>query len=100
MKLFIYSIYDTAAAGYMRPFFQQSDAQAVRIFSDLSIEAGHELAKHPEDYSLFRLAMFDDNDGKIESLHPECLITGLEAVAKSRQVNPQQLQAFDDEVSS
>lgn len=87
MKMVIYSIYDTAAAAYMRPFFVQSDGQATRMFTDIALDAEHEVGKHPEDYSLHRLGQFDDNNGALMPENVECIITALEVVAKSRQVN-------------
>ncbi len=87
MKLNVYSIYDTAAGLYSRPFFCQSDAEALRMFSDLSVDAEHPVGKHPEDYAIFRLGTFDDNKGILQNEENECLSTGLEVVSKSRNVN-------------
>ncbi len=84
MKLINYSIYDTASALYSRPFFCQSDGEAVRLFVDLASDADHPVGKHPEDYSLFRTGQFDDCKGKFTNEDNECLQTGLEAVAQSR----------------
>lgn len=87
MKLNIYSIYDTAAGLYSRPFFCQSDAEAIRMFADLSVDAEHPVGNHPEDYSLFRLGIYDDVKGSLGNEDNECLSTALEQVAKSRKVN-------------
>lgn len=86
MKLNIYSIYDTAVGAYMRPQFMQSDGQAIRLFSDLATSADNEVGKHPEDYSLVRLGVWDDNTGKFQPEDKETLITGNEAVANSRKI--------------
>jgi hypothetical protein len=86
MNLNIYSIYDTATAAYMRPFYMQSDAAAVRSFSDLAVSADHEIANHPGDYSLVRIGVWNDSNGQTTPEDPSTLITGLEAVAASRQV--------------
>lgn len=92
MKQVMYSIYDTASGAYMRPFFLQSDGQAVRMFTDIATDAEHEIGKHPEDYSLFRLGQFDDNRGEVLPEQRECIITALEAVANSRRVNEEAQQ--------
>lgn len=84
MKMFIYSIYDTASAAYMRPFFQQSDGQALRSFSDIANDPNHDIGRHPEDYTLVRIGTFNDQTGKIDPENPESLITGLESVAAKR----------------
>lgn len=85
MNYTIYSIYDSAAGAYMRPFYFQSDAQAIRTFTDIAGDAEHEVGKHPEDYSLVRLGTFDDNQAKFYIEDRTTLITGLEAVAKGRE---------------
>ncbi len=91
MKLINYSIYDTASGLYSRPIFCQSDGEAKRLFVDLVSDADHAVGKHPEDYSLFRTGRFDDNNGKFDNEANECLLTGLEAVASIRKINPKQM---------
>lgn len=82
MKQNIYSIFDTAAGVYLRPFFLPSDGQAVRMFCDLAADKEHEIGKHPEDYSLCRIGMFDDNNAEVTDEKVAVLITGLEALAR------------------
>ncbi len=88
MKLTIYSIFDTASGLYSRPFFTQSDPEAMRSFEDISTTADHPIGKHPEDYMLFRIGIFDDTKGKLVDEDNECLVTALECIAKSRKINP------------
>ncbi len=95
MKLNIYSIFDTASGLYSRPFFTQSDAEAMRSFEDIATDAEHPVGKHPEDYNLFRLGTFDDNKGKLVDEDNECLVTALETISKTRKIQPGQLDAFD-----
>ncbi len=99
MKHNIYSIYDTAAALYMRPIFVQSDGQAVRLFSDLACDAESEVGKHPEDYTLIRLGIYDDTTGNLTNENNASLVTGLECVAKARNVNRDNLERFDANLS-
>ena len=86
MRVMVYTIFDTASGAAMRPFFSQGDGAAIREFSDLAVSADHPIGKHPEDYSLFRIGQFDDNKITLIQEDKECLITGLEAVAASRQI--------------
>ncbi len=88
MKLNIYSIYDTASGLYSRPFFDQSDAAAKRAFQDLVIDKGHPVGKHPEDYALFRIGIFDDNNAKIMAEDRDCLTNALELLAVCRADEP------------
>ncbi len=84
MKLNIYTIFDTASGLYMRPFYQQSDGAAVRSFKDIAIDADHEVGKHPEDYSLFRIGVYDDNNAVITVENRDCIATALELVGSAR----------------
>lgn len=100
MKWNMYSIFDTASGAYMRPFFMPADGQAVRAFTDIACDANHEVGKHPEDYSLVRCGVFDDNTCKVSPEDKEVLILGIEAVAQSRKIAPGELSLFADNVRS
>jgi len=87
MKLNAYTIFDVASGVYMRPFFTQADGQAIRGFKDIAMDATHEVGKHPDDYTLYRFGTFDDTEGTMKGTKLKKLITGLECVAESRQVD-------------
>lgn len=99
MILNCYSVYDTASKMYDRPFFAQADGMALRSFGDIAVNAEHPIGQHPEDYSLFKIGVWDDNKGKLEGMAPECLATALEMVAQARQINPANLRAVDDKLN-
>lgn len=65
MLLQFFSVYDSKAEMYMRPFLFQSNAEAVRSFSDLCNDTDTLCGKHPEDFTLFHLGEFNDQDGSI-----------------------------------
>lgn len=93
MRLNVYTIFDTASGAYMRPFFVNSDGQALRMFGDIASDAEHEVGRHPEDYSLYRIGTYDDNKGQLVPEDKECLATAQEMVAKARNsVNRQHLE--------
>ncbi len=92
MKLNIYTIFDTASGAYMRPFFLQSDGQAMRLFKDMASDAEHEIGKHPEDYSLFRIGIYDDNKAELIPEQRECLATALEVLADSKAVDKDKIR--------
>lgn len=99
MIIKVYSIYDSAAGVYRQPFYTSQDGEAMRVFYDLSINADHEIGRHPEDYSLFRLAKFDDSKGLFFARCKECLTTALECVAASRNIEKRpELQLVEDTV--
>lgn len=99
MKLLIFAIYDSATEAYMRPWYMQTEAAAMRTFTDICSDADHEMAKNPHDYTLMTLGSWNDNDGSFSPEIPRKLLTALEAVARSRQVDKAQLAKLDDEVT-
>ncbi len=94
MKLNVYSIFDTASGLYSRPYFTQSDAEAVRSFTDVSTDADHPVGKHAEDYTLFRLGTFDDERGQLNDEVNESLCTALERIASTRNSARDNLEVF------
>lgn len=99
MRLNVYSVYDVAAGAYARPFFSQSDGEALRSFCDIAVDAEHPIGKHPEDYSLFRVGQWDDNKGKLVGEAPECLSTGMEAVARVQKVDKAAVANLEKELN-
>lgn len=87
MKLAAYVIFDQATGAYLRPFFQLTDSQATRSFSDTLLNAESDFAKHPEDYSLWRIGQYDDNKGAFLPEDKECIATALELLAVARNVD-------------
>lgn len=84
MKLNAYTIYDVASGTYMRPFYSEADGQAVRGFKDIACDENHEVGKHPEDYTLYRIGDFNTTTGKMTGEDLEKLATGLEMIAEMR----------------
>ena len=68
MKTSLYSIYDTKAKYYSKPFQAQNDDTSMRMiantFTDPQAQQS-EYVKNPEDFTLIRLASFDDSTGEI-----------------------------------
>mgnify|MGYP000217629338 CR=1 FL=1 len=97
MRLFMYSIYDTCAGAYNRPFCDQADGAAIRAFGDIAQDADHPFGKHPEHYQLFRLGTFDDQSATIELETPVCIAKAHELVAKVQRtiVNDLNSQELD-----
>lgn len=94
MKLNAYTIYDVASGAYMRPFFSQADGMAVRGFKDIANDPEHEVGKHPEDYTLFRIGDFNERTGTLRGDGLEKLATALECI--SDQLNNTQLELVEN----
>lgn len=67
----MFCVYDSKAEAYMRPFVAQSTGAAIRSFTDEVNSGAKEspLVCHPEDFTLFEIASWDDFEGLI-SVYP------------------------------
>lgn len=76
MRVGIYSIFDSVAAIFNKPFTDLTDASAQRGFSQSVVEQAHK-----NDLSLYKLAVFDDSNGQVEPLQePLRLMSGLDVI--------------------
>lgn len=79
LKSYVVAVYDSALDAYSRPFFVPTTQVAVRTFSDEvnRVAVDNPLSSHPDDYSLYVLANFDDHLGVFENMGaPELLVRG------------------------
>lgn len=79
MRLNAYSIYDNKALQYQAPFFTSTDGAAVRAFSDLANDSNTTIGRHPGDYMLYCVGIYDDQNGLFQSHSP--LIHVVDAIA-------------------
>ena len=84
MKMNAYTIYDVASGTYMRPFYSEADGQAIRGFKDIAQDENHDVGRHPEDYTLYRIGDFNTTTGKMTGEDLEKMATGLEMIAEMR----------------
>lgn len=64
MKLHVYSIYDSAAKAYMRPFFQANDGLAIRAFQAIvNGKEENDITMYPDQFSLHKIGEFCDDKG-------------------------------------
>lgn len=64
----VFSIYDTKARIYSRPFFAINGETAGRMFGAAALDASTELAKYPLDFFLFHVGSFNDEQGVFDNL--------------------------------
>lgn len=64
---YIYAVRDNAVEAFGTPFFLSGKGEALRSFSDEanSKNENSAIAKHPEDYDLYELGVYDEIDGSI-----------------------------------
>lgn len=65
MKKPLFSVYDKVAELYTVPFLEATDGTARRIIQDQMARPESMLGKHPQDYRLDRLGMFDEVTGEL-----------------------------------
>lgn len=73
MKLNIYSIYDTVAEVFNKPFTDINDATAIRSFVQSVSDQPHK-----NDYVLYNLGVFTDHDGTILQDRPVKIRSGFD----------------------
>lgn len=83
MKGKLFSVYDSKALIYHAPFTMQSAANALRAFTETSLDQRTEICKYPADFSLFEIGTFDDSSGLVE-IHSSKLNLGTALEHQSR----------------
>jgi len=74
MKLYVFSVYDSAVEAYSPPFFARALGQATRDFIAECNNEKSRIFQSPEHYSLFQLGAFHDDSGTFECLPvPVCI---------------------------
>lgn len=67
MKFEVFSVRDSAANAFGRPFFLPTIGVAIRSFADqVNASDAGDLFSHPEDFELFHCGQFDDSNGLFE----------------------------------
>lgn len=93
MKLNAYSIYDRKALQYHPPFFTHTDGAAVRDFKDLANDPATRIGRHPADFVLFLVGIFDDSKGTIETFTPITHVADAQALVAAQAI---QAEFFKD----
>lgn len=68
MKLFLGTIYDSAAESYSPPFTFVTKSKAIQYFSDMVNSDKGDLAAHPQDNTLFELGSYETSDSTFSLL--------------------------------
>jgi len=75
MKLHAYSVYDSAAKAFLPPFFMHNNAVAIRAFAHSANDENHQFCASPEDYTLWNIGSWTDDQGDFEIIKHEKLGT-------------------------
>lgn len=78
MNFQVYAVLDSKAGFFGQPFFAQNDGSAIRDFSDAVKDGSNPnnmWFKHPEDFSLYCIGVYDNQTAELAPCHPKALIT-------------------------
>lgn len=67
----VFSVYDTKAEIFGPPFFVNREGEAVRMFKDAANDPNTMVGRHPADYRLYCIGMWDDEQGTFENRTPK-----------------------------
>lgn len=70
MILKMFAVYDSKTEAYFPPFYNTTNAAALRDFADKVNTPNHHWARHPEDFSLFCVGVYDDLTAVITPMSP------------------------------
>ena len=96
MKLKIYSIYDSVAQAFQKPFYMHNDGEALRMFQQ-AVNDPHEnnvINKHPEQFTLFHVGEWEDKNATIDTATPKAIGLGIEYVEPSPQTELQEIKTL------
>lgn len=89
MLLKVFSIYDSKAAVYTKPFFSRTTNEALRDWKAVVGDPKAPYSMFPEDFCLFELGTYDQATAKFELLAvPHSLGLAIEFISKAPPTEP------------
>lgn len=70
MKLKVFTVFDSKAETFARPFFMKTVGEAIRSWVDVVNDSTTAFSKHPQDFVLYEVASYDDANGQFENIIP------------------------------
>lgn len=92
MKIGVFSAWDRKTGVYTMPFYAVTRGQAQRTLADGMQEPNSIVGRHPEDFQLFQVGTFDDDQGEMSSegrgfvINAEELVPGHELARRVQEV--------------
>lgn len=77
----VFSVFDVKSELFSPPFYMTSRGEAVRAFKDLANDANTTVGRHPSDFKLVYLGLFDEETGQFENAQQESLGFAIDYVA-------------------
>lgn len=70
MNYKVFSIFDSKAEAFLRPFFSQTLGVCRRSLGEAMNDPRSEFSKYPHDYLLWEIGEFDDEIGQLVPIQP------------------------------
>lgn len=67
MKINAYAILDSKSKTYSKPFYFIHDGEALRAFRGSIQKGDTQISQFPEDFSLYKIGVFDDQSGQMKT---------------------------------
>lgn len=83
--MIICSVHDSKADAFLPPFVCRSKGEAIRSFTDAVQTPDHMFNKHPSDFTLFKVAGWDEFTGAVASCDKEAIVNGVEVLEVNNQ---------------
>lgn len=89
----VYTIYDSKAGYYNRPFVCRTKGEALRLFQQAANDIQTQVGQYPEDFILFEVGTWDDLKGEVQ--HETHISLGKAIDYVNRNQTVQQIQTPD-----
>ena len=84
----IFSVYDSKAEVFGKPFFSGTKGLALRSFTEISNDSASEIGKYPADFTLFELGEYDDSNGSFGNIRNVSLKDIMKKLNEQRIIRP------------
>lgn len=78
----MYAVFDVKSDTFGVPFCSPNDGMAKRSFMDIANNPDTLVGRHPEDFKLVRIGLFNDESGEVQAVQFASLGFGTEFVRK------------------
>lgn len=93
----VFSLYDSKAKMFGPPFFMQTRGMAVRALSDLVKDSQSMVCRHPDDFVMYQIGEFNDQDAVFKNQNPHELVSMASDFKKETPVQlPLSLNGLDE----
>lgn len=86
MKLLCFAVHDRVTEAFGSPFTAQTEAEAKRMFLTAASDPDTNLAKNPDDFSLYHVGSFNNSTGDLVPQSPLVYLCGAGDLSNVRSI--------------